>query len=131
MKSVLIYVELKTGFADNGPAWVGKGFFSRSGQTIYFNGKILKKGKGIAGNYFDIETRDQEEREEYWISGIKKNGTNRHESGTGKIQIDFIIVKEYLELTGKASLPKTFEIVSLNNNPSIETAHLLENKKLK
>jgi hypothetical protein len=48
MKQKLFYVELKTAYSDNGPAWIGKAFFSKSGQTIYFNGLVLKgAGKGI------------------------------------------------------------------------------------
>ena len=34
------YIELKTGFSDRGPAWIGKVVFSKSGQTIYFNGLL-------------------------------------------------------------------------------------------
>ena len=39
--------------------------FSKSGKTIYFDGKAFQSlnGTGIKGNYFDIETGD-----EYWIS---------------------------------------------------------------
>lgn len=62
MKSEIIYVELKSGYSDNGPAWIGKGFYSKSGQSIYFNNQLFKKGSGISGNYYDIETGD-----EYWI----------------------------------------------------------------
>lgn len=31
------YIELKTGYHDNGPAWIGKVKISRSGNTVYFN----------------------------------------------------------------------------------------------
>jgi hypothetical protein len=33
MKPGLMYVELKTGFNDDGPAWIGKAFFSKTGKT--------------------------------------------------------------------------------------------------
>ena len=62
----LLYVELKSGYADNGPAWIGKGFYSKSGKTIYFNGEAFSKKWGIIGRYFGEEG-------EYWISGIKKS----------------------------------------------------------
>lgn len=32
MKSEIKYIELKTGYADNGPAWIGKVEFSKSAR---------------------------------------------------------------------------------------------------
>lgn len=93
MKLELKYIELKSGFGDSGPAWIGMVEFSKSRRTIYFNGNALKsfKGNGTSGNYFDVETGD-----EYWVSGIKKDGTDRHWAGSGKIMIDKSIVDLYL-----------------------------------
>jgi len=111
----LIYVELKSGYADNGPAWIGKGFYSKSGKTIYFNGQAFKKF-GKVGNYYDWETKD-----DYWISGVKKKDSNRHWAGSGKITIDEAVVEEFLELRGKSALSKQWYIVEkLNNEPDIE-----------
>ncbi len=95
MKSELKYIELKSGYANNGPAWIGMVEFSKSGRTIYFNGKALKssKGRGIAGNYYDMENGD-----EYWVSGVKKDGSDRHKNGGGKIWIDRKVVNVYLSL---------------------------------
>ena len=42
MKPKLRYIELKSGFGDNGSAWIGMAEFSKSGRTVYFNGKALK-----------------------------------------------------------------------------------------
>jgi hypothetical protein len=124
MKSKLFYIELKTGYSDNGPAWIGKAFFSKSGQTIYFNGLILK-GSG-RGNCHEIETGDM-----YWTSGIKKNGQDRHWAGSGKITIDVKVIEEYLKITGLTELPKNkFLIAELNNTPNVEKASQIENKKL-
>jgi hypothetical protein len=66
---VLRYIELKTGYTDNGPAWIARVKLSKSGRTIYFNGKALKRvaGGGISGNHYDIQTGH-----EYWVSGVKK-----------------------------------------------------------
>jgi hypothetical protein len=50
----------------------------------------------------DIETG-----EEYWISGVKKRGTNRHWAGSGKILIEENIIKEYLGLVGEDKLDKS------------------------
>ena len=124
MQEKLIYVELKSGFSDNGPAWIGKGFFSKSGQTIYFNGLILK-GSG-KGNCLELETGDM-----YWTSGIKKNGEDRHWAGSGKINIDRSIISDYLEATGSSELSKSkFIITDFDNVPKVTRANELENQKL-
>lgn len=61
MRTELKYIELKSGFSDNGPAWIGLVSFSKSGKTIYFNGKAFQSlnGRGIGGNYFDLESGDE------------------------------------------------------------------------
>src|ERR1035438_4699167 len=69
----LRYVELKSGHSDNGPAWIGYVTSSKTGRTLYFNGRGLMKLKGqrrgaSGGNYVDMETG-----ESFWVSGVKKN----------------------------------------------------------
>src|SRR5687768_11915405 len=103
---MLRYIELKTGYNDTGPAWIGRVKLSRSGQTVYFNGKALKRA-GSPGTYIDLETR-----EEYWISGVKKRGTNRHWAGSGRITIEAGAVAEYLELSGESELDRSRFIIS-------------------
>ena len=105
-----MYIELKTGYGDNGPAWISNVTFSKSGKTIYFNGKALKRmlGGGIAGNFCDLETGD-----EYWVSGVKKKGTNRHWAGAGKIQIDVNALNDFLRHIGQREVDSTqYEICS-------------------
>ncbi|WP_071254878.1 hypothetical protein [Chryseobacterium sp. ERMR1:04] len=94
MKSKIMYLENKSS-GHSGSSWIGFVEFSKSGQTVYFNNKALKKLKntGILGNHFDIETG-----EEYWVSGVKKNGQDRHQFGSGKIMIDKNSMNEYLKL---------------------------------
>jgi hypothetical protein len=109
-KRRLMYIELKTGYSDNGPAWISNVAFSKSGETIYFNGKALKRihGGGIAGNFYDLESRD-----EYWVTGVKKNGNNRHWAGSGKIHIDAYALGKFLQHTGQSELDSTrFDICS-------------------
>lgn len=126
MKSEIIYVELKSGYSDNGPAWIAKGFYSKSGQSIYFNNKVFKRGSGISGNYYDIENGD-----EYWISGVKKDGTDRHWAGNGKIMIDKSILPEYLQIINANELPKNkFELTDLHNIPNKSLANEIENRKM-
>jgi hypothetical protein len=107
MRTELKYIELKSGYGDNGPAWIGKVEFSKSGKTVYFNGHALK-GNGHGG------CNDLESGEIYWISGIKKNGLDRHWAGGGKIMIDRSIVDEYLKLIDNKILdPQKYELVDL------------------
>ena len=83
MRRELRYVELKSGYADNGPASIGWVTFSKTGRTIYYQGKTLKRFHQASSNHFDVETG-----EGYWISGIKKNGEDRHWAGKGSVTID-------------------------------------------
>lgn len=111
MESRIMYIEHKTLQNDKGIAWIGRVEFSKSGQTVYFNNQAFKKLKngGIAGNYYDIVSGD-----EYWISGIKKNGQDRHWAGSGKIKIDEQIINEYLSMVNFEILDdRNFEIVSI------------------
>lgn len=97
--SELRYIECKTGCSDNGPAWIAYVRINRTGKTIYFLDHVLQKSHGISGNFCDAETG-----EEYWISGVKKRGSNRHWAGRGKILIDRRAVPEFLALRGEPSL---------------------------
>jgi len=97
---MLKYLELKTGHSDNGPAWIARVITSKSGRTVYFNGRALKRIKGgVTGNYLDITTR-----EEFWISGVKKNGQDRHWAGSGKVLVQADAVDEYLSIIRAAKL---------------------------
>ena len=96
------YIELKTGYNDDGPAWIGNVKESKSGQTVYFNNHAFKKYNCTRGNYVDVETG-----EEYWISRPKKNGQDRHWAGHGIIVIDRKCINSYLEAVGRDTLPST------------------------
>jgi len=126
--SQIMYLELKTGYNDNGPAWIGKVKYSKSGQTVYFNGRALKRigGQGIAGNQRDYETGD-----EYWISGVKKDGNDRHWAGSGKTKIDQKVVDEYLELVSKEELDTNkYELCHDIIETNITKFHQMENDNL-
>lgn len=88
----LMYVENKSAARARGEARIGWVTFSKTGRSIYYGDRCFQriKGGGIAGNYFDTETGD-----EFWISGVKKKGTNRHWAGGGEIQIDDDARTEY------------------------------------
>jgi hypothetical protein len=93
----IMYVELKSGGADYGPAWISRVQFSKSGRSIHFKGRELLNigGRGISGNFMDVATR-----EEFWVSGPKKNRLDRHWAGGGPVEIDPEIRDEYFKLIG-------------------------------
>ena len=58
---------------------------------------MLMKLKGqrrgeSGGNYIDMETG-----ESFWVSGVKKNGKDRHWAGSGKVLVEAAAIAEYLE----------------------------------
>ncbi len=119
------YIELKTGYSDNGPAWIGNVKESKSGQTIYFNDHAFQKCGGVQWNYYDIETG-----EKYWISGIKRNGQDRHWAGNGKVIIDRKCIDEYLSIISIPSLPASgFIIEDIEDSFPVERVNKLLNKK--
>jgi len=51
------------------------------------------------GNYVDMETG-----ESFWVSGVKKNGEDRHWAGSGKVLIEAAAVPDYLKAIGAKTL---------------------------
>ena len=128
MRTEIKYLELKSGFSDNGPAWIGLVSFSKSGKTIYFDGKAFQRigSDRINGNFYDIESGD-----EYWISGVKKDMTDRHKFGGGKIFVEKRILNDYLSIIGKSELPKSdFELTELQTDKPTERINELENTRI-
>ena len=99
---LLRYIELKSGHSDNGPAWIGYVTPSKTGRTLYFNGRGLMKLKGHGGNYVDMETG-----ESFWVSGVKKNGEDRHWAGSGKILIEAAALSDYLKIIEAKTLDRS------------------------
>ncbi len=81
------YIELKSGFQNDGPAWIAKVERSRSGKLVYFNNRGLQRANVSNGNFIDIESGDV-----YWISGVKTKGSNRIYS-----HADILIEEQALE----------------------------------
>ena len=122
----LMYIELKTGYSDDGPAWIGYVKTSKSKKTIYFNDHAFQKNIGNYANYIDIENGDK-----YWISGLKKEESNRHWDGHGKIMIDRRAVNEYLSLIGERELPlNLFEVTDMEDSFPIERVNRVLNQKI-
>ena len=88
----LMYVENKKGPIDGYKARIGWVTFSKTAKTIYYRSRTLSriKGGGARGNYACEETG-----QEYWVSGVKRNGTNLHFAGASSFHIDADAIDEY------------------------------------
>src|SRR5687768_7943575 len=91
----VMYIENKNGDIDGVRARIGWVSFSNSGLSVYYRGRTLKrlKGGGVRGNYFDEATG-----EEYWMSGVKRSGSNAHSAESTKIDVDADAKDEYNRL---------------------------------
>ena len=54
------------------------------------------------GNYVDMETG-----ESFWVSGVKKNGEDRHWAGRGKVLVEAAALSEYLKAIGAETLDES------------------------
>lgn len=87
-----MYIECKAGGL-TGDARIGRVTYSQTGKTIYYKGKKFAslKGSGFKSNYYDVDTG-----EEYWISGPKRDGSDRLYAGKGSIvTVDEDVREEY------------------------------------
>jgi hypothetical protein len=86
-----MYIECK-GDGLTGSARIGRATFSRTGDTLYYGGKVFQnsKGRGFKSNYFEVETG-----EEYWISGPKKRGGDALYATNIPAEIDEDVREEY------------------------------------
>ncbi len=91
MKSRIMYIERKAGSL-TGTARIGRVTFSKTGKTLYYRGKKLQslKGAGFKSNYYDLASG-----EDYWISGCKKDGSDRLYGERVPIKIDEDVKTEY------------------------------------
>ena len=93
-RSRIMFIECKSEGLE-GPAVIGRVYFSKSGKTIYYKGLKFQslKGAGYKANYFELETGDH-----YWISGPRKDQSNRLYGGNRNVRIDVDIREEYAKL---------------------------------
>jgi hypothetical protein len=96
MKSHIKYIEHKPAeHTDRADAWIAHVWPSSSGKTLYFNNMALKKKSGGGdATHFDLITGEY-----YWVTGVKKRGTNRHFGETSPIQIEESLVDWYKKHT--------------------------------
>jgi hypothetical protein len=104
---MLKYIEHIDRLGNRGKAWIGFVELSRSGRTVYFNGMALQRipRGGVVGNHVDIQSGD-----EYWVSGVKKAGTNRHWAGGGEILVEERATQALLDLRGWTELPSGYRV---------------------
>lgn len=86
-----MYIEHK-GNNLTGPARIGRVTFSKTGKSIYYRGQTFLRLPqcGFKSNYYDAETKD-----DYWISGPKKTGSDRLYGERVPIEIDDDVREEY------------------------------------
>lgn len=103
MKSRIMYIESKDASGDRGTAVIGRVTFSKSGRTVRYRDLELQRsgGQGIRGNHLDVATGL-----EYWVSGPKRNGQDRHWAGSGPVHIDADVADEYWREIRKCEPPK-------------------------
>jgi hypothetical protein len=92
LKRRVMYVENKDGDIDGASARIGWVTFSKTGLSVYYRGHTLKRlgGRGFSANHYDEATGEQ-----YWISGVKKNGSNRHWASRIQVHVDEDAQEEY------------------------------------
>jgi hypothetical protein len=91
MKARIMYIECKAGGL-TGPARIGRVRFSKTGKTIYYQGRTFRslKGGGFKSNFYDVATG-----EAYWISGPRKDGADRLYGERVGVDIDPDVRLEY------------------------------------
>jgi len=86
----IMYIERKAGEL-TGEARIGRVTYSKSKKTVYYEGKAFQSLKGgYKANYYETETGV-----EYWISGPKKDGTERLYGERIPVEIDEDVREEY------------------------------------
>lgn len=86
-----MYIESKAAGL-TGDARIGRISFSKTRRTLYYRDHEFRslRGAGFKANYYDIATG-----EEYWISGPKKDGSDRLYGERVPVEIDDDCREEY------------------------------------
>jgi hypothetical protein len=90
-RSRIMYVESKADGLE-GQARIGRVYFSKTGKTLYYRGLRFRslKGRGFKANYRELSSRD-----EYWISGPRRDRDDRLYGGSRGVLIDDDVRVEY------------------------------------
>lgn len=92
-RSRIMYIEDKSEGL-NGPARIGRVYFSKSGKSLYYQGRVFQtlKGSGFKANYFEIDSGDH-----FWISGPRQDQNDRLYGGFKDVEIDEGVREDYLQ----------------------------------
>jgi len=103
-----MYIENKGGGL-TGIANIGRVTFTKTMKGLHYNGKIFQKVSGgpYKSNYCDTETGEY-----YWISGCKKDGTDRLYGERLPIYIDEDVRVEYW--TKIRNMPSLVDVKIIN-----------------
>lgn len=90
-RSRIMYIEDKSE-SMNGPARIGRVYFSRSGKSLYYRDQtfLTLAGRGFKANYVEVATGRY-----FWISGVKKDRGDRLYGGRLGVEIDEDVREEY------------------------------------
>lgn len=93
-RSRVMYIEDKSQDLE-GNARIGRVYFSKSGKTLYYQGRKFQslKGSGYKANYYDVESGDH-----FWISGPRKDQNDRLYGGNLNVEIDEDVKDEYCNM---------------------------------
>jgi len=100
-KTRIMYIERKAGEL-TGPARIGRVTFSKTGATIYYAGMEFMRIRGFKANYMEVNTR-----EEYWISGPRKDGCDALYATNIPTEIDEDVASEYWTKIRKRAVPSS------------------------
>jgi hypothetical protein len=97
----IMYIELKTGYDGDGPAWISRVSYSKTEKSLRWKGRLLQHATAdereqygwTEGNYFDFESRRA-----YWASGAKRDGKDRLAPHEGKLTVDEDVREDYEKL---------------------------------
>lgn len=93
-RSRIMYIEDKSQ-GPNGPARIGRVYFSKTGSTLCYRGQRFRtlKGRGYKANYFDTQTGNHN-----WISGPRQDKSDRLYGGSRGVAVDDDVADEYRAL---------------------------------
>ena len=91
MKSRVMYLEDKSGGL-TGAARIGRVTSSKTGRTLYYDGKSFRSlnGSGFKANFYETQSGDH-----FWISGPRRDGADRLYGERVAIEIDEDAREEY------------------------------------
>ena len=84
-----MYIERKAGKLE-GDARIGRVTYSKTGRSVYYGGKSYRMAEGFKSNFVEDDSR-----EDYWISGPRRDGADRLYGGGLPVEIDEDVREEY------------------------------------